>query len=204
MAPAAPCPGWSGERTEPPAVSARRWRGDAEQRRAADRGPAQDELETPLTFKRIFIQELKLNLVWASLSYEPAKVSSHPRRLLSSAQLARQPASSCVPARAPALSGLIMPPGNGARVRRAARADPGAQRGGGPAGRRRRVRCWRWRGRRRGRRDRRGRRRADAGQLADELGVLSRHAGPRELWSSTSTASPSAWRCCAASPRRQT
>jgi hypothetical protein len=35
-APAAPCPGWSGEHTESPAVSARRWRGDAEQRRAAD------------------------------------------------------------------------------------------------------------------------------------------------------------------------
>ena len=89
-APAAPCPRWSGEHTESPAVSARRWRGDAEQRRAADRGPAEDELETPHTFKRIFIQEPKLNIAWASLRYQPAKVSSHPRRLLSSAQLARQ------------------------------------------------------------------------------------------------------------------
>ena len=35
----------------------------------------QDELETPLTFKRIFIQELKLNIPWASLRYQPAKVS---------------------------------------------------------------------------------------------------------------------------------
>ena len=91
MAPAAPYTRWSGEHTESPAVSARRWRGDAEQRRAADRGPAQDELETPLTFKRIFIQEPKLNVAWASLRYQPAKVSSHPRRLLGSAQLARQP-----------------------------------------------------------------------------------------------------------------
>jgi hypothetical protein len=54
-APAAPCPGRSGEHSEWPAVSARRWRGDAEQRRAANRGPAEDEPETPLTFKRIFI-----------------------------------------------------------------------------------------------------------------------------------------------------
>jgi hypothetical protein len=159
-------------------VSARRWRGDAEQRRAADRGPAEDELETPRTFKRIFIQEPKLNVAWASLRYQPTKVSSHPRRLLGSAQLARQPASS-LPARAPARSGL-MPPAAPVRVRRAARADPGAQRRGGAAGRRRRVRCWRWRGRRRGRRGRQGRRRADAAQLADELGVLARHAGPRE------------------------
>ena len=34
----------------------------------------QDELETSLTFKRIFIQELKLNIPWASLRYQPAKV----------------------------------------------------------------------------------------------------------------------------------
>ena len=46
----------------------------------------QDELETPLTFKRIFIQELKLNIPWASLRYQPAKVSSRPRGLLSSAR----------------------------------------------------------------------------------------------------------------------
>jgi hypothetical protein len=62
-APAAPCPGRSGEHSESPAVSARRWHGHAEQRRAANRGPAEeDELETPLTLKRIFIQELKLNI----------------------------------------------------------------------------------------------------------------------------------------------
>lgn len=34
----------------------------------------QQELDTPLTFKRIFIQELKLNIPWASLRYQPAKV----------------------------------------------------------------------------------------------------------------------------------
>ena len=34
----------------------------------------QDELDTSLTFKRIFIQELKLNIPWASLRYQPAKV----------------------------------------------------------------------------------------------------------------------------------
>ena len=37
----------------------------------------QDELETSLTFKRIFIQELKLNIPWASLRYQPAKVYTH-------------------------------------------------------------------------------------------------------------------------------
>ena len=63
-------------------MSARRWRGDAEQRRAADRDPAQDELETPLPFKRIFIQELKLNIPWASLRYQPAKVSSCANRII--------------------------------------------------------------------------------------------------------------------------
>jgi hypothetical protein len=88
-----------------PAVSARRWRGHAEQRRAADRGrPAEDEPQTPLTFKRIFIQELKLNIPWASLRYQLAKVSSRPRRLLRSARLARQPSPICLPARLPALS----------------------------------------------------------------------------------------------------
>ena len=56
----------------------------------------QDELETPLTFKRIFIQELKLNIPWASLRYQPAKVSSHPRGLLGSARsLARQHLPAC-------------------------------------------------------------------------------------------------------------
>jgi hypothetical protein len=63
----------AGERTESPAGTARRWRGDAEQRRAADRGPAEDELETPLTFKRIFIQEL------SSISPGPRCAISPPR-----------------------------------------------------------------------------------------------------------------------------
>ena len=40
----------------------------------------QEEVESPFIFKRIFIQELKLNIPWASLRYQPAKVSSRANR----------------------------------------------------------------------------------------------------------------------------
>ena len=36
----------------------------------------QEEVESPFIFKRIFIQELKLSVPWASLRYQPAKVSN--------------------------------------------------------------------------------------------------------------------------------
>jgi hypothetical protein len=48
----------------------------------------QDELDTSLTFKRIFIQELKLNIPWASLRYQPAKVFDAGHLLLLSTRCA--------------------------------------------------------------------------------------------------------------------
>ena len=42
----------------------------------------QEEVESPFIFKRIFIQELKLNIPWASLRYQPAKVSSRANRII--------------------------------------------------------------------------------------------------------------------------
>ena len=41
----------------------------------------QEEVESPFIFKRIFIQELKLNIPWASLRYQPAKVSIRANRI---------------------------------------------------------------------------------------------------------------------------
>ena len=34
----------------------------------------QEELDTPFIFERIFIQELKVNIPWASLGYQPANI----------------------------------------------------------------------------------------------------------------------------------
>ena len=47
----------------------------------------QEEVESPFIFKRIFIQELKLNIPWASLRYQPAKVSIRANRICTTSPL---------------------------------------------------------------------------------------------------------------------